>query len=118
MRQVRLHLWAVRNAAVFVLCLSSCAPANSQNVAAELPDAPIPTAETQRASTASIDDIDISWKKLPRRILTDQKDIWLFPTQLARGHYWIPTLAIVGGTAGLTVTGPEAAPYLPHDSGN
>jgi membrane-associated phospholipid phosphatase len=109
---------AVRYAAGLTLSLAICGLANSQNVSAELPDAPIPTAEAQRASTASIDDIDISWKKLPRRILTDQKDIWLFPTQLARGRYWVPTLAIVGGTAGIIVADPKIAPYFRKHSGN
>src|SRR3984957_2401719 len=118
MRQVRLHFWAVRCTGVFVLCLASCALGNSQNVSADLPDAPIPTADAQHASSASIDDIDISWKKLPRRILTDQKDIWLFPAQLARGHYWIPTLAVVGGTAALIATDPKTAPYFRKHSGN
>ena len=114
----RLRFCAVRYAAGLTLSLAICALANSQNVSAELPDAPIPTADAQCASSASSDDIDVSWKKMPRRILTDQKDIWLFPTQLARGHYWIPTLAIVGGTAGLIVSDPKTAPYFRKHSGN
>jgi membrane-associated phospholipid phosphatase len=109
---------AVRNISVLVLCLSSCGFAQSQNISASLPDAPIPTADAQRASAAAIDDIDISWKKLPRRILADQKDIWLFPTQLARGRYWVPTLAVVGGTAGLIVADPKIAPYFRKHAGN
>jgi membrane-associated phospholipid phosphatase len=113
-----LRYCVVRSVTFFALCLAICAHANSQNISAELPDAPIPTADAQRAASASIDDIDISWKKLPRRILTDQKDIWLFPTQLARGHYWVPTLAIVGGTAGLIVADPKIAPYFRKHGGN
>jgi membrane-associated phospholipid phosphatase len=109
---------AVRCVIFFALCLAICAHANSQSVSAELPDAPIPTAEAQRAASAAVEDIDISWKKLPRRILTDQKDIWLFPTQLARGHYWLPTLAVVGGTAALIATDPKTAPYFRKHSGN
>src|SRR3984957_17867549 len=109
---------AVRNISVLVLCLSSCGFAQSQSISASLPDAPIPTADAQRASSAAIDDIDISWKKLPRRILAVQKDIWLFPTQLARGRYWVPTLAVVGGTAGLIVADPKIAPYFRKHAGN
>jgi membrane-associated phospholipid phosphatase len=109
---------AARCVAVLAFALSASALANSQNISASLPDAPIPTAEARRASAASIEDIDISWKKLPRRILTDQKDIWLFPTQVARGHYWIPTLAVVGGTAGLIVADPKIAPYFRKHAGN
>jgi membrane-associated phospholipid phosphatase len=103
---------------VFALCLYACAIANCQSVSSSLPDAPIPTAEAQRASSATIDDIDISWKKLPKRILADQKDIWLFPTQLARGRYWVPTLAVVGGTAALIVADPHTAPYFRKHAGN
>ena len=101
----------VRTLSVLALWLMWCAVAKSQNISASLPDAPIPTADAQRASTAAIDDIDISWKKLPRRILTDQKNIWLFPTQVARGRYWLPTLAVVGGTAALIATDPKTAPW-------
>jgi len=109
---------AVRNIFVLALCLASCAVAKSQNISASLPDAPIPTAEAQKASSASINDVDISWKNLPRRILADQKNIWLFPTQLARGRYWVPTLAVVGGTAGLIVADPKIAPYFRKHPGN
>jgi membrane-associated phospholipid phosphatase len=118
MPQVNLRFYAVRCAAVVALCFANGALANSQNVSAELPDAPVPTADAQRAASAAVDDIDISWKKLPRRILSDQKNIWLFPTQLARGHYWIPTLAIVGGTAALIASDPKTAPYFRKHSGN
>src|SRR5580704_6066450 len=109
---------AVRYAAGLVFCLAICALAHSQSVSVELPDAPIPTADAQRAASAAVEDTDISWRKLPRRILTDQKDIWLFPTQLARGHYWIPTLAVVGGTAALIATDPKTAPYFRKHGGN
>jgi membrane-associated phospholipid phosphatase len=108
----------LRCLSIFTFCLCTSVLAKSQTVSANLPDAPIATAEAQNASSASIDDIDISWKKLPRRILTDQKNIWLFPTQVARGRYWIPTLAVVGGTAGLIVADPKIAPYFRKHAGN
>jgi hypothetical protein len=63
-------------------------------------------------------DIDVSWGKLPKRILHDQKDIWLFPVQLAKGHHWAPTLITVGGTAGLIVADPHVMPYFRSHSGN
>jgi len=72
-----------------------------------LPEAPAPAV-----------DIDVSWGKLPKRILHDQKDIWLFPVQLAKGHYWAPTLITVGGTAGLIVADPHVMPYFRSHSGN
>jgi membrane-associated phospholipid phosphatase len=108
----------VLNISVVALSLALCTVAKSQNISASLPDAPIPTADAQRASAAAIDDIDIPWTKLPRRILADQKNIWLFPTQLAHGHYWVPTLAVVGGTAGLIVADPKIAPYFRKHAGN
>jgi membrane-associated phospholipid phosphatase len=115
---VNVRICMLRCLSIFTFCLCTSVLAKSQTVSANLPDAPIATAEAQNASSSSIDDIDISWKKLPRRILTDQKDIWLFPTQVARGRYWIPTLAVVGGTAGLIVADPKIAPYFRKHAGN
>jgi len=82
---------------------------NAANRTDGLPDAP-------KADAAL--DIDVSWKNLPKRILHDQKDIWLFPVQLAKGRHWIPTLAVVGGTAGLIAADPHAMPYFRTHSGN
>lgn len=86
-----------------------------QELKPELPEAPAasPTAEASAA-----DNIEVSWKQLPKRVLQDQKDIWLFPAQLARGHYWTPTLAVVGGTAGLIAADPHAVPYFRTHAGN
>jgi membrane-associated phospholipid phosphatase len=79
-----------------------------------------PAAETSTSSNsqATAVDVDVSWGKLPKRILHDQKDIWLFPVQLAKGHYWAPTLITVGGTAGLIVADPHVMPYFRSHSGN
>jgi len=88
------------------------APAESTSAhrRAHLPDAPV--------ARIAQDDLDVSWKTLPKRIARDQKDIWLFPLQLAKGHYWIPTLVVVGGTAGLIVADPHAMPYFRTHAGN
>jgi membrane-associated phospholipid phosphatase len=45
------------------------------------------------------DDLELTWKKVPRKFLADEKQMWLFPTQLAKGRHWVPTAIIVGGTA-------------------
>lgn len=82
---------------------------------APLPDAPVATAG---AAPNSSQDIEVTWKQLPKRFLEDQKGIWLFPTQLARGRHWIPTLAIVGGTAGLIAADPHVMPYFRDHAGN
>ncbi len=54
----------------------------------------------------------VSWHSLPKDFLHDQKGIWLFPTQLAKGKHWMPTIAITGVTAGLIVADPHAMPYF------
>lgn len=70
------------------------------------------TTGSTRSSSATPEGRDVSWKKLPFNILHDQKDIWLFPTQLARGRHWIPTLAVVGITAGLIAADPHDMRYF------
>jgi len=83
-----------------------------------LPDAPVATSSNSGAQMGAAPDIDVSLKNLPTRILHDQKDIWLFPLQLAKGHYLIPSLAVVGGTAGLIAADPHAMPYFRTHAGN
>jgi membrane-associated PAP2 superfamily phosphatase len=55
---------------------------------------------------------EVSWRSLPKNFLQDQKGIWLFPAQLAKGRHWLPTLTISGLTAGLLVADPHAMPYF------
>src|SRR5260221_1225329 len=89
--------------------LAMCAGVALGQVRGEpLPDAPVATSSNPGAQLGAARDIDVSWKNLPARILHDQKDIWLFPLQLAKGHYWIPSLAVAGGTAGRGVAGAPA----------
>lgn len=57
---------------------------------------------------------DVTWKTVPVDVLRDQKKVWLFPVQLARGHHWVPTLAIVGLTTGLVVADRYDMPYFYH----
>jgi membrane-associated phospholipid phosphatase len=55
---------------------------------------------------------EVSWRKLPGNILQDQKDVWLFPVQLAHGRHWLPALAVTGVTAALIVADPHDTPYF------
>ncbi len=92
----------------------SCVPnrAHAQGDVATLPDSP---SAVQRGSLHDNDSTaarEVTWASMPKDFLHDQKDIWLFPAQLAKGHHWLPTLAIVGGTAGLIVADPHAMPYF------
>ena len=104
-----------RNACLLlVLCAGIlCGAADfrgSQVASQDLPDAP------SRAPHNSGNDQDsekqVSWRTLPRNFLHDQKAIWLFPTQLARGRHWLPTAIVAGGTAGLIVADPHVMPYF------
>jgi membrane-associated phospholipid phosphatase len=72
---------------------------------------PSQTAQTAtHAPPGATSDRDVSLRALPKNILADQKDIWLFPTKLAKGKHWIPTISIVGVSAALIVTDPHTAP--------
>ncbi len=87
--------------------------ANSQTTNPAWPDSPSHTREAYGESPDSPSNREVSWRSLPRDFLHDQKGIWLlFPAQLAKGHYWLPTLAITAGTAGLIVADPHAMPYF------
>jgi membrane-associated phospholipid phosphatase len=66
----------------------------------------------QQSPTPAAAERDVSWRTLPRNFLQDQKDIWLFPVQLARGRQWLPTLAVTGVTTALIVADPHDTPYF------
>lgn len=85
---------------------------------ATLPDSPSHTPQSLQSKTESPSQREVTWGTLPKDFLQDQKAIWLFPTQLARGHYWLPTLAITGTTAGLIVADPHVMPYFRSHAGN
>ncbi len=53
-----------------------------------------------------------TWRTLPGDFLHDQKDLWTFPVKIAKGHYLLPTLIVIGGTAGLIFADPHAMPYF------
>jgi PAP2 superfamily len=81
----------------------------TQRSAAFLPDAPSPSGGTANPATER----ETTWRTLPRDFLHDQKDIWwVFPSQLAHGHHWIPTLVVVGGTAAFIAADPHVASYF------
>ena len=56
---------------------------------------------------------DVTWRLLIPNILGDQKAMWFsFPHQLGKGHHWIPTLTVVGLTAGLVYADQFDMPYF------
>jgi membrane-associated phospholipid phosphatase len=77
--------------------------------AGQTPPQDTPNPQTQTAASA---DRPVSWKKLIPNIASDQKRIWLFPLQLGQRDHWVPTVAVVGATAGLVALDPSDAPYF------
>ena len=72
---------------------------------------PVPQ-QTQESSNAALPPREVSWKLLGGNVLHDQKRIWLFPKSLAKGRHWLPTLGVVGATAGLIALDPHDTPYF------
>jgi len=61
-------------------------------------------------------DRPVSWKQLIPNILSDQRQIWLFPVKVAEGQSLIPTSAVLATTAGLVALDPTDAPYFRRTS--
>lgn len=100
---------------VFVLGASVCSSPNwacAQEGSADLPESPSEVSRAGKHANDPGSERVVTWRSVPKDFLHDQKAIWLFPTQLAKGHYWLPTLAIAGGTAGLIYADPHAMPYF------
>src|SRR5215831_4470858 len=107
-RRKAVLMWCRKALGTVCLCLCWMGTGVAQSNSMDLPDAPTP----QIAAGTSDEPGAVSLKNLPRRILRDQKDIWLFPVQLSRGRHILPVLGAVGGTAGLIVADPHAMPYF------
>jgi membrane-associated PAP2 superfamily phosphatase len=97
----------------------SCAPiiACAQTTGG-VPDDPAKSTRPERDSSTSPAAREVTWKSLPKDFLRDQKNIWTFPAQLAKGHHWLPTLTISGVTAGLIVADPHVMPYFQDHARN
>lgn len=83
--------------------------------AQETPNDASPSAAPQSPVTI-VAGRDVSWRTLPRNFVQDQKDIWLFPVQLAKGRHWVPSLAVTGATAALIFADPHDTPYFRRTS--
>lgn len=107
----------------FVLSLSSVLYSLSGKLSAQadesdLPDSPSHVAEySSKHAGDPAGERQVSWKSISKDFLHDQKEIWLFPGQLAKGKYWIPTLAVVGGTAVLIASDKHTMPYFRNHQG-
>jgi membrane-associated phospholipid phosphatase len=85
-------------------------PALSQE-SSHSPCSPSPTQPPQ-ASPVAASDRQVSLRTLPTNLLADQKNIWLFPGQLAKAKHWLPAVAIVGATSALIASDPYTAPHF------
>src|ERR1700687_4704918 len=104
---------------VVIFCAGICASPNracAQSNNSDLPDSPSAVGRSEHGNDAP-EEREVSWRTLPRYFLHDQKDIWLFPVQLAKGRHWLPTLAITGVTAVLIVADPHVMPYFRSHAG-
>jgi membrane-associated phospholipid phosphatase len=93
-------------------CPSLGAQETLQDVDGGAPRTMAADATPQNSAATRGTERDVSWGTLPRNFLQDQKDIWLFPVRLAKGHDWLPTLAVTGVTAALIVADPHDTPYF------
>ena len=75
--------------------------------------APLPT---NRVSKGAAEEREVSWKKIVPNFLDDQKNIWLFPTKVARGSHVFPTLGVLGVTGGLLAADPIEGRYFRANS--
>jgi membrane-associated phospholipid phosphatase len=87
---------------------NSLSESSSSRAAASPPSSPLPRPSKEDPSA----DREVSLRKLPLNFLRDQKDMWLFPLDLAKGHHWLPTLFITGGTAVFIATDPQTMPHF------
>lgn len=87
----------------------AAAPAAAANPVAATADPTAPVADPiQPAITApaaapgELHILGSQWKTVGPDLLRQQKEMWLFPWSVARGHHWKPALAVVGTTVLLT----------------
>jgi membrane-associated phospholipid phosphatase len=94
------------------LLLSACVGGHgvvAQETGPDQPASPPPSPTATITRTGS-NNRDVSIRELPRNLLQDQKDIWLFPVKLAGGKHVWPAIGIVGVTAAFVATDAHSAP--------
>jgi hypothetical protein len=105
---IRLSRFGVAAALIFLGLAVSPVSSHAQEIslsaaATQAPDTATanPATSSSSSSHAAPDpaDLEVSWRKMPLRVLHDEKDMWLFPVKLAKGKNWLPAAIIIGGTA-------------------
>jgi membrane-associated phospholipid phosphatase len=72
--------------------------------------------QTPPPQPATSYDRPVSWKLLLPNLADDQQRMWSLPVRLAEGHDWIPTVAILGTTAGLVAFDPVESRWFRRSS--
>ena len=90
----------------------SCLPLHGQEPQQTQETRQSASADAPKQTATTAGERDVSWRTLPQNFLQDQKEIWLFPTQLAKGRHWLPTLGVAGATAILIAADPHDTPYF------
>jgi len=89
----------------------SCLPLRRLPWQLRAQDAPAGDSTAQTAPAAA-PERDVSWKELPGNILSDQKNIWLFPAHLRHRSALIGRLPWWGATAALVALDPKEGAYF------
>lgn len=97
--------------------LATAGTAAAQQSADPVSSPASPPTQSQQTSPIVAPDRQVSLRTFPTNFLADQKQIWLFPGQLAKGKHWLPTVAIVGVSAALFASDPYTAPYFRTTTG-
>jgi hypothetical protein len=104
------------SAILFVSLFLSSGALHSQEGMSAASDTASDPAPGQNNGTGSTTQRDVSLRQLPKNLFSDQKDLWLFPGKLAQGHHWLPTVSIVGATAGLLAADPHDVSHFRRTS--
>lgn len=56
--------------------------------------------------------LSLSWKLVLPNLLSDQENIWGFPSRLGHERDWVPAAAVLGAGAGLAALDPTEARYF------
>src|SRR3989449_1419527 len=89
-----------------------CPPVGAQEALQRVAADAAPQKSAPQNSLPAEAEREVSWRVLPRNFLQDQKDIWLFPVQLAKGRHWVPTIAVTGVTGALIAADAHDTPYF------
>ena len=101
-----------------LMAVTFCSSLSAQTKPDRLPSTGTPDTQLLFPDQQSRQDYDrpVSWKLIIPNILSDQKEIWLFPVKITQDHNWIPALSVVGATAGLCMLDPYEGRYFHETS--